>query len=62
VRYVITLDADTQLPRGAARKLVATIAHIIFAFMCWTPGGARRRNGERYLDLYRDLSCGSRSG
>ena len=27
VRYVITLDADTQLPRGAARKLVATIAH-----------------------------------
>ncbi len=27
VRYVITLDADTQLPRGAARRLVATIAH-----------------------------------
>lgn len=27
VRYVITLDADTQLPRDAARRLVATIAH-----------------------------------
>jgi cyclic beta-1,2-glucan synthetase len=27
VRYVITLDADTQLPRGAAWKLTATMAH-----------------------------------
>ena len=27
VRYVITLDADTQLPPGTARKMVATIAH-----------------------------------
>jgi cyclic beta-1,2-glucan synthetase len=27
VRYVITLDADTRLPRGAARKLVGTMAH-----------------------------------
>ena len=27
VRYVITLDADTELPRGAAHKLVGTIAH-----------------------------------
>ncbi|MGN6518566.1 MAG: GH36-type glycosyl hydrolase domain-containing protein [Dokdonella sp.] len=27
VRYVITLDVDTQLPRDAARALVATIAH-----------------------------------
>ena len=27
VRYVITLDADTQLPRGAARQLVAAMAH-----------------------------------
>jgi len=27
VRYVITLDADTQLPRNAARLLVATMAH-----------------------------------
>ncbi|RMG44233.1 MAG: hypothetical protein D6719_02280 [Candidatus Dadabacteria bacterium] len=26
-RFVITLDQDTQLPRGTARKLVATIAH-----------------------------------
>src|SRR5205085_7411029 len=27
VRYVITLDADTQLPRDAAWKFVATMAH-----------------------------------
>ena len=27
VRYVITLDADTRLPRGAACRLVGTIAH-----------------------------------
>ena len=26
-RFVITLDADTELPRGAARRLVATLAH-----------------------------------
>jgi cyclic beta-1,2-glucan synthetase len=27
VKYVITLDADTQLPREAAAKLIATMAH-----------------------------------
>jgi cyclic beta-1,2-glucan synthetase len=27
VRYVITLDSDTQLPRDVARKLVGTLAH-----------------------------------
>ena len=27
VRFVITLDADTQLPLGTARRLVSTIAH-----------------------------------
>ncbi len=27
VRYVITLDADTQLPRDTARQLVGTMAH-----------------------------------
>ncbi|MDQ2919272.1 MAG: hypothetical protein M3R10_05285, partial [Verrucomicrobiota bacterium] len=27
VRYVITLDADTQMPRDAARKLIGTIEH-----------------------------------
>ncbi|HMI90295.1 MAG TPA: hypothetical protein VK509_02975, partial [Polyangiales bacterium] len=27
IRYVITLDADTELPRGAAQRLVATLAH-----------------------------------
>jgi hypothetical protein len=27
IRYVITLDSDTQLPRDAAVKLIGTIAH-----------------------------------
>ena len=27
IRYVITLDADTQLPRGSAAKLIGAIAH-----------------------------------
>ena len=27
IKYVITLDADTQLPMGAAWKLIATMAH-----------------------------------
>ena len=31
VRYVITLDADTRLPRGAAKRLVGKIAHVLNA-------------------------------
>src|SRR4029078_3208316 len=27
IRYVITLDADTRLPSGAARELIGTMAH-----------------------------------
>ncbi len=27
IRYVLTLDSDTQLPRGAAARLIGTIAH-----------------------------------
>jgi len=27
IRYILTLDADTQLPRGAAARLVGAIAH-----------------------------------
>lgn len=27
VRYVITLDSDTELPRGSARRMVGTLAH-----------------------------------
>ncbi len=29
VKYVITLDADTQLPRDCAKKLIGTIAHTL---------------------------------
>jgi hypothetical protein len=27
VRFVITLDADTELPRGSARRMIGTLAH-----------------------------------
>ena len=27
IKYVITLDADTQLPRGTARELIETLSH-----------------------------------
>jgi len=27
IRYVITLDADTELPRGSARRLIGALAH-----------------------------------
>ena len=27
VRYVITLDADTRMPRGAAKRLIGKMAH-----------------------------------
>ncbi|MDF2882101.1 MAG: NdvB [Clostridiaceae bacterium] len=29
VKYVITLDADTQLPRDCAKKLIGTMAHVL---------------------------------
>lgn len=29
VKYVITLDADTQLPMGSARKLIGAMAHVL---------------------------------
>jgi cyclic beta-1,2-glucan synthetase len=29
IRFVITLDADTQLPRDTARRMVETLAHIL---------------------------------
>jgi cyclic beta-1,2-glucan synthetase len=27
IRYVLTLDSDTELPRGSARRLIGTLAH-----------------------------------
>jgi len=27
VRFIITLDSDTQLPLGTARKMIETLAH-----------------------------------
>lgn len=45
VRYVITLDTDTQLPRDAARQFIGTIAHPLNA----------ARFGERGQGTNRDV-------
>jgi cellobiose phosphorylase len=44
VKYVITLDADTELPRGAARHLVGAMAHPL--------------NRPRYDDVRRRVTTG----
>ncbi len=41
VRYVITLDTDTQLPRDAARQFVGTMAHPL-NHPCFEQGAANR--------------------
>ena len=42
--FVITLDADTVLPRDGARRLISTIAHPLNRAR-WTPGESRVRQG-----------------
>lgn len=48
VRYVITLDADTQLPRDAARKLIGTIAHPLNRAV-FDPSGKKLQRGYAIL-------------
>lgn len=48
VRYVITLDADTQLPRDTAVKLVGTLAHPLNAAVL-SPDGTRVIEGHGLL-------------
>jgi cyclic beta-1,2-glucan synthetase len=43
IRYVITLDADTQLPSGTARRMIETIAHPLNQVETEGPLKARRR-------------------
>ena len=43
VRYVLTVDADTELPRGTAQRLIGTLAHplcraVIDRSQCCHPG------------------------
>ena len=45
VRYVVTVDADTRLPIGAVKRLVATAAHPLNQ-PCWD--GAARRVAHGY--------------
>jgi cyclic beta-1,2-glucan synthetase len=39
VRFIITLDSDTQLPRGTARRMIETIAHPLNQPRFDAPGG-----------------------
>ena len=48
VRYVITLDSDTQLPRDAARKLIGTLAHPLNRAV-FDPSGKKLRRGYAIL-------------
>jgi cyclic beta-1,2-glucan synthetase len=48
VRYVITLDSDTQLPRDAARKLIGTLAHPLNRAV-FDPSGKKLQRGYAIL-------------
>ena len=48
IRYVITLDADSRLPREAARRLVGTIAHPL-NLPVFDPAAARVVEGHAIL-------------
>jgi cyclic beta-1,2-glucan synthetase len=48
VRYVITLDSDTELPRDAARKLIGTLAHPLNRAV-FDPSGKKLRRGYAIL-------------
>ena len=55
IRYVITLDTDTQLPRDAARQMVGTLAHPLNrAMIC--PKSGRVRDGYTILQPRVDVS------
>ena len=43
IRFVITLDADTQLPANAARRLIETLAHPLNQISLSEDGRERRR-------------------
>ncbi len=45
VKYVITLDTDTQLPRDSARQFVGVMAHPLNRARF---GGAGRRSGPAW--------------
>jgi cyclic beta-1,2-glucan synthetase len=71
VRYVITLDADTQLPRGAAARLVGTLAHplnqprldprdrrVVEGYGILQPRIAPTMPAERESSLFQRISAG----
>ncbi len=53
VRYVITLDTDTQLPRDTASKMIAAMAHPL--------NRPRRRSANQYRDAKATRCCARKS-
>ena len=60
VRYVITLDADTQLPRDAARRLVGAMAHPLNRARFDARRRARRRAATASSSRASASRCGAR--
>jgi cyclic beta-1,2-glucan synthetase len=52
VRYIITLDNDSQLPRGSAEKLVATISHPLNVARLATNSSTTGTTGAKVLEGY----------
>ena len=59
---MITLDADTELPRDAARKLVATMAHPLNRPVLDARRTARRARARRHAAARRDARRRARGG
>ncbi len=55
VTFVLTVDADTIVPRDSAKRLVATIAHPLNRAR-WNPGDARVRRGYGLIQPRVDMS------
>jgi cyclic beta-1,2-glucan synthetase len=56
IRYVITLDTDTQLPRDAARQFIATMAHPLNQPVLDRPQATARGRRLRHPAAARDAS------
>ena len=57
IRFVITLDADTRLPRDSARRLVGKMAHPLNRPRFDTPHRARDRRLRGAAAASRTLAC-----
>ena len=56
IRFVITLDSDTQLPMGSAQRLVGLLAHPLNQAAFDAGDGSRRRRLHHRSASHRDVS------